>query len=283
MSSIPNGSGKLPTHETPAIVRRTASSSYHTGGLESARSAVLDDLGHWIPEVPVSFMLQHIVPPVDVDLEAIKNRLRSLKQLKGERWKDFQTDPTKSAAHENQVFKPLEGLFRSITQCLEASEAEGSSDQGIQAEACNDKGDHENDKDVTEHHQRGLVFFSNPNRAPYSKRSNDTRPDSYFVRPMSLLGPSPKQAKSSESASPLHRWDDIALSAEYKKNSLPEDLSDVNLFSLEKRRPLICLLRMHEKYYGACITFCAVTRRGGSRLALPSRTRIRGFGFAVDP
>ncbi|KAF8585411.1 hypothetical protein K439DRAFT_1343467, partial [Ramaria rubella] len=71
-----------------------------------------------------------------------------------------------------------------------------------------------------------LTFHDNPHRAPTSTRSNDTRPDGYFVRRLDPTHADPAPSKRSKSKAPLHRWDDIALSAEYKKGNTSEEADD---------------------------------------------------------
>jgi hypothetical protein len=48
--------------DTPALARHTAGAVYRTGDLQSARATVLDDSGRWIPEVPITFMLDYTYP-----------------------------------------------------------------------------------------------------------------------------------------------------------------------------------------------------------------------------
>jgi hypothetical protein len=59
-------SNKRKREETPPVARQVGSGVYHAGGLEKARTAVMEDLGGWIPEVPVEFTLDHILPPCQV-------------------------------------------------------------------------------------------------------------------------------------------------------------------------------------------------------------------------
>jgi hypothetical protein len=78
--------------ETPSYIRQVASGSY------------LDDMGLWIPQVPVDFMMDHMPPPVHYNFNAVKTKLETSGRIHGEWWAAFSKDPTKSASHENNPF-----------------------------------------------------------------------------------------------------------------------------------------------------------------------------------
>jgi len=60
------------TAETP---RQTGSGAYHAGGLfEKAHTTALDDLGSWIPQVSIVFVLDNILPPVRCNCKVAKVR-----------------------------------------------------------------------------------------------------------------------------------------------------------------------------------------------------------------
>ena len=109
-----SSANKRKHEETPPVARQVGSGVYHAGGLEKARTAVMEDLGWWIPEVPVEFMLDHILPPVRCDYSAVKRKLKSSKCIRNDQWVAFPKDPTKSKLHENNVFRPLEKVFADI-------------------------------------------------------------------------------------------------------------------------------------------------------------------------
>ena len=76
----------------------------------------MEDLGWWIPEVSVKFMLDHILPPVRCDYPAVKLKLESLKCIRKDQWAAFRKDLTKPPQHENKVFQPLEQVFADIAR-----------------------------------------------------------------------------------------------------------------------------------------------------------------------
>ena len=100
--------------ETPSYVRNVAGGSYRGGTLEDARTAVLGDLGLWIPQVPIEFMMDHILPPIHCNVNTVKSKLEGSGRIVGERWASFEKDPTKSASNENNSFNVLEGIFNDI-------------------------------------------------------------------------------------------------------------------------------------------------------------------------
>ena len=104
------------TRETPPVVRQVGSGIYHAGRLEKARTAVIEDLGTWIPEIPIEFMLDHILPPVRCDYDAVKRKLKNSKRILKGQWAGFPTDPKSSKLHENKVFCPLEQVFADIAK-----------------------------------------------------------------------------------------------------------------------------------------------------------------------
>ncbi|KAF8582551.1 hypothetical protein K439DRAFT_1635200 [Ramaria rubella] len=150
--------------ETPVKQKHVSGQDYRSGDLGEGRLAVLRDLGRSIPEVPIEWVLESIIPRVACDLDS------------------------------SIAFKPFASMIEKIIDAARA---------GVDPL---------------------LTFYDNPHRAPTSVRSNDTRPDGYLVR--LLKHPDPTPSKRSKSKAPLHRWDDIALSAEYKKSNTGEDTDD---------------------------------------------------------
>ena len=68
-------------------------------------------------------------------------------------------------------------------------------------------------------------FINNPDRVPHSTRKNTSRPDGYFVRSNATASaPGTAQSKFSQSS-----WDDICVSAKYKKKDGLAGAEDVSL------------------------------------------------------
>ena len=64
----------------------------------------------------------------------------------------------------------------------------------------------------------------NPNRAPYSERNHQTRPDGYMVLDKSSV---PEDGKSD-----VHYWEDLGMMMEFKKGNNNNDRSDVRPASI---------------------------------------------------
>ena len=95
--------------ETLPVTRQVGSSD-----LERACMAIMEDLRWWIPEVPVEFKLDHILPPVICDYPVVKSKLKSSKCIHNDQWVTFLKNPTQSKLHENNVLRPLEQVFADI-------------------------------------------------------------------------------------------------------------------------------------------------------------------------
>jgi hypothetical protein len=248
-SPLPSSSKhKLP--DTPAVALHTASAAYRTGDLRSARAAVLDDLGRWIPEVPITFMLDYIIPPVKFDVEDVKSALTRSKVISGSRWKAFAKDPADTFTVENKTFTPLADLFSQICNSVptDRNDVDLEEGDGDQQEKRTGKGrkkgkskGKEKEKatgcgteDATSQVSPYVRFVNNPDGAPFSERSNETRPDGYFVRDSTYTG-RPLPRESTKSAAPLHHWYDIPLSSEYKKHTTVVDIGDVGFQNVIER------------------------------------------------
>ena len=188
---------------TPFAIKETSGVSYRSGDLEGGRTAVVTDLGPTIPEVTFQSFLSQLLPST-CDVPKTIQKLRQTGHIIRGRWKAFPKDPAKSAPLEDVTFAPLQGLFKRIIKCH---------------------------SDVTPI----ATFVQNPHLIPWSERSNKTRPDGYFI----LQDPTPPvtkaKGKEKEKATGqevrvdevLVKWDDIVISAEFKKKSVPDSRDDV--------------------------------------------------------
>ena len=70
-----------------------------TSGLESGRKAVMEDIGYAVPEVPMSYFQESLLPPLRPefgDLSDILARLKASGHIDDGRWALFKTLPAQS-------------------------------------------------------------------------------------------------------------------------------------------------------------------------------------------
>jgi hypothetical protein len=186
---------KLPT-STPSVAKLAQQTAPAHLNLELARSIVLLDLGEAIPQVPIDYFFDYLLPklPKHLDLNTVLGNLReprehrdgeNLAALREDRWTCFPVDPVHDKGWENDIYRRLEELTQII------HEAAGLADNA-----------------------RTVVFKCCPNGAPKSShRDNSSRPDAYAIDARA-------DVKHAE-------WHQIALPAEFKKNEA--DADDVSL------------------------------------------------------
>jgi hypothetical protein len=246
--------------------------------LENARTAVMEDLGEWIPEVPLSFMLDNIIPPPRHDVQVVKEVLEKEGCFQRQRWKTFRKDPADTKYLEDKTFEPLEPLFSQIMSSACTSDADtGVGGGGEEATGNEEPGQGEDEvtlqetgkgekkgkkkpkakaraasrstgkgkgkERATAADSQHLLFVNNPNYAPSSERSNKTRPDGFFARKSTYEDPTPKDANAPV---PLHYWIDIAVSSEYKKGAGADDVHDVSFYSIMGRACAVISLSMQN-------------------------------------
>ena len=182
-------------------------------------------------------------------------KLQTKKHIRKDGWVAFAIDPVNSRALEDNTFKPLQGIIQEIIKSSESSSV--------------------------------VDFAQNSHCAPWSDRTNHTRPDGYFILkdPGPIPGPVPTangkgkgKAKSSES---LVKWDVIALSVELKKESAADTRDDVSSPVLMYNITLSCSFRMCGRFYGVCNMSCVAIFVAGLPSVSQLRTRKCGYGFAV--
>ncbi|KAI0341450.1 hypothetical protein BDW22DRAFT_1430104 [Trametopsis cervina] len=174
-------------------------------GLEAGHEAVMDDVGGCIPQVPLKYFMDYLLPPLPpgIDVERVKRQLkrkvsmRTTAAISGDRWTSFKYDPSheeNNAKSENAIFAPFAGIAKAVAQAAMAIK-----EKGVKMKLT-------------------AAFYCNPNRTPAStNRTNTSRPDGYAVL---------KQPPE------LHRqeihWDNIVIPGEKKKHSSVTDINDNN-------------------------------------------------------
>jgi hypothetical protein len=179
------------SRETPPVVKRTSGEAYRASSLEDAGTLVLNNLGDSVPEVPLSFFLQHVAPASLIDTVKVKEGLVEKKAFtKSGRWKGYSKDPSKMSGGEAKIFESLQQAIQTVIDTCRSIYAGQTTP---------------------------LNYVNNPNTVPFSERSNTGRPDGYFVRP-----------KTQHDGSLRDHWDDIFGPAEYKKGFGKADVVDVS-------------------------------------------------------
>lgn len=173
--------------------------TYRAGNLEHKRRAILDDFAPSVPQIDIETFVDSFLPslPKGADVDAIGERLYHAGTLVASdpagdltSWSAFPKDPAKSGIRENETFEALGSIYDAIIgQSLYLSPA------------------------VTR-------LALNPDSAPYSDRTHQTRPDGYMIlNETSIEGVTPVADKD--------HWEDIAATMEFKKSSTTAASIDV--------------------------------------------------------
>jgi hypothetical protein len=78
MTSSSQGYHTSMSRKTPPIAKHTSGAAYHASTLEDAYTAVLNDLGDSIPEVPLSFFLEQVMHVLLIDSVKVKEKLEEM-------------------------------------------------------------------------------------------------------------------------------------------------------------------------------------------------------------
>jgi hypothetical protein len=157
-----------------------------------SRLAAMQDLRS-VPVVPTEFLFSHVLPPVPptVDLENLKANLRSKNVVRKIGWRGFETPPNNSKNKDSLVFQPLVGVFNNVLESVPRDETLSAV----------------------------LQMKLGPDSAPFSKRTNKSRPDAF----LELL-----KRKSVDADVRQSNWEDISVSMEFKKSDSDRDKHDVS-------------------------------------------------------
>jgi hypothetical protein len=180
-----------------------ADASYQSDVLEKARVAVLLDLGSHVPMTTFEDFLKYLAPPQPrFDLGAT---IRSLKSgtdpvlTSSNKWSMFPDAPKDSKDSEDTVFRPMPEIFTKVVAAIIATSRGRLSEE-----------------------DRIIDFLQNPSRAPTSnERHNESRPDGYFLLK--------HRKRVMNNGKEVVRWDDVALSCEYKLKDGNNDLDDARI------------------------------------------------------
>lgn len=190
------------TDTTPCVANRTQQTAPSRLNLDIARPLVLLDFGKFIPQIPVDYFFDNLLPRLHQGLPGLDHVLNNLGEpqqhgtdssaiLKDGRWSCFPVDPSRDGRWENDVYHRLEQLT-----------------DKIHVAGCLPDG------------KRTVIFRCNPNMAPRSSlRGNLSKSDGYGI----VTGTDVKNVQ----------WHQIAFPAEFKKNE--SDADDVSTGYLVRR------------------------------------------------
>ena len=189
--------------DTPLKQNSASTGVFVHGALEEQRAAVMDDLGN-IPEVTVDFMLDHIIPNSEIDVERTIRILKRKGVLLNDGWKEFADAlPKESSDNEQTVFSKMGTIYKGIIDYTNFSDgSDGSSRTAT------------------------LDFSAVPDIAPVSETKVKSRPDgcgqlkSNNSLHTSQCGYPPNNKTD-------YHWFNIAYVEEYKKRNSSKELDDV--------------------------------------------------------
>ncbi|KAI0797194.1 hypothetical protein C8Q75DRAFT_888257 [Abortiporus biennis] len=177
------------TEDTPPKQKFTSGTLYNTKSLETNRTAVVKDIGDWVPTISPQTFLDKLLPDhSDINLVNTKAYLIHRNVITNNRWKAFSEDnPADATTNENTTFAKLQTVIGEVISA------------------------------AGQHCDRSSNFYygTGPNTAPESTTEypNLTRPDGYFL-------------PTNVQQNPTVSWYDIAVSAEFKKANKRDALED---------------------------------------------------------
>jgi hypothetical protein len=213
--------------DTPPIFKNAPMFAGEKDNLSHARTAVLEDLGSSISQVPYEFFEANVLPPLHTSIRVgrVVDKLKKTGIIVRGRWKYFPQDPylyakSSSDVHgtENEVFGRLVPL---ISDIIKSTESRRGRTQLVE-------------------------YLSLPNNIPISSFNEKSgKPDGYFIF---IDG-------RSSSSQGRHYWRDIATPAEFKLQDTRNDLQNVSIVIILHlfASPAV---RISIRSVGACARHC---------------------------
>lgn len=193
--------------ETPLKLNWASSGVFIKGTLQDQRQAVANDLGGGIPEVDISYMMEHILPrpPSDVDIDASFQILQA-----GHFW-SF-----------GKGWRPFNGLRPSLMNGTE----EEIFNRNMEIVVKDILGNCKFSKNIIP--LRGVGIGTSPNLAPVSATNVRSRPDACgLLESFNSLHTSKWYTAMPETG--LYHWFNIVYTLEYKKKNNVDARNDVRL------------------------------------------------------
>ncbi|KAJ3999941.1 hypothetical protein F5050DRAFT_751652 [Lentinula boryana] len=102
--------------ESPLRFRALYSIKYRLGGTNTRRNVVMSELREQVPEVPLDWYFEHLLPPLPagIDTEEIVASLKESGALTDNSWAAIVEHPRLDKRHEDEVYSGLEQIFEHI-------------------------------------------------------------------------------------------------------------------------------------------------------------------------
>ncbi|KAJ3743581.1 hypothetical protein DFH05DRAFT_1619103 [Lentinula detonsa] len=102
--------------ESPLRFRALDSIKYRLGGTNTRRNVVMSELREQVPEVPLDWYFEHLLPPLPagIDTEEIVTSLKESGALSNNSWAAIVEHPRLDKRHEDEVYSGLEQIFEHI-------------------------------------------------------------------------------------------------------------------------------------------------------------------------
>ncbi|KAJ3999942.1 hypothetical protein F5050DRAFT_751632 [Lentinula boryana] len=102
--------------ESPLRFRALDSIKYRLGGTNTRRNVVMSELREQVPEVPLDWYFEHLLPPLPagIDTEEIVASLKESGALTDNSWAAIVEHPRLDKRHEDEVYGGLEQIFEHI-------------------------------------------------------------------------------------------------------------------------------------------------------------------------
>ncbi|KAJ3995073.1 hypothetical protein F5050DRAFT_1830616 [Lentinula boryana] len=110
------------SNESPLRFRASDSSKYRLGGTNAKRDVVMSELNRQVPEVPLDWYFEHLLPPLPdgVDTERILSSLKQSQVIEDNKWSFIPQHPCQDKRHEDLVYAGLEMIFAEIITAAKA-------------------------------------------------------------------------------------------------------------------------------------------------------------------
>ncbi|KAJ3983355.1 hypothetical protein F5890DRAFT_1523694 [Lentinula detonsa] len=172
--------------ESPLRFRALDSFKYRLGGTNTRRNVVMSELSEQVPEVPLDWYFEHLLPPLPagIDTEEIVTSLKESGVITNNKWAAIVEHPRLDKRHEDDVYAGLEKIFKDIIAAGKTQNSEL---------------------------EQQFALKLTPGLEATSERDSTTKPDGHFTS----LEEAARLERAGEKPSVYNVWD----SHEFKKDN----------------------------------------------------------------